>query len=119
MQLFKLLLLYKVLVCYCYYKCVNSVLLLLVCSTVSVGWLTVGPDMTSSNFSKEHYLSFFDGPDGNLLGHSDEIETRRPKTPPLKPRGTRGGRGGVTRGAMGMGRGVTPTGRGGAIGRTF
>ena len=77
-----------------------------------IGWLTVGPDLTSSNFSKEIYQSFFDGPDGTLLGHSDEIEARRPKTPPLKPRGTRGGRGGMTRGGVALGRGAT-------MGRTF
>lgn len=63
------------------------------------------------------YLSFFDGPEGSLLGHSDEIEARRPKTPPMKGRGLRGGRG---RGAgISVGRGGPPPGRGGPMGRTF
>ena len=84
----------------------------------SPGWLTIGPDLTSSNFSKELYLSFFDGPDGCLLGHSEDIEARRPKTPPMKSRGGRGGRGrGV--GISGGRGGGPPTGRGAPMGRTF
>ena len=86
------------------------------------GWLTIGPDLTSSNYSKEKYLSFFEGPDGYLLGHSDEIESMRPKTPPMKSRGGgRGGgpgRGGGLRGGMGRG-GPSSMGRGGIPGRTF
>ena len=89
-----------------------------------VGWLTIGPDLTSSNYAKEKYLSFFEGADGYLLGHSDEIESMRPKTPPMKTRG--GGRGGGSgrgggppmRGGMGRG-GPPPMGRGGMTGRPF
>lgn len=84
----------------------------------------MGPDLTSSNYSKEKYLSFFEGSDGCLLGQSDDIESMRPKTPPMKSRG--GGRGGgPSRGGGppmrgGMGRGGPPSmGRGGLPGRTF
>lgn len=88
-------------------------------STIRPGWLTIGPDLTSTNYSKELYLSYFDGADGYLLGHSDEIESRRPKTPPMKGRGGRGGRGGGRGSALpGTGRGGPPAGRG-ILGRTF
>ena len=74
------------------------------------GWLTVGPEITSSNFSKELYSSFFTGTDGFLMGQIDEIESKRPKTPP--PRG--GGRG------SGRGRGATSgPGRGRGRGSGF
>ena len=81
---------------------------------LSAGWLTLGPSLTSSNFQKELYLSFFEGQDGNLLGYSEEIDNLRPKTPPPKTRGGRGGRGGIGRGASGMSRGSM--GRGGMHG---
>ena len=71
------------------------------------GWLTIGPGLTSSNFSKELYQSQFEGPEGYLLQHSEEIEALRPKTPPPKGgrggggvRGGRGGRGGRGRGGF-------------------
>lgn len=75
------------------------------------GWLTIGSEVTSSNYSQELYNSYFTGVDGFLLGQLDEIESRRPKTPP-----PRGGRGGGTRGrgtSRGRGRGTntsTPSG---------
>ena len=75
----------------------------------STGWLTAGPGLTSSNFSREVYTTFFgSSPEAYLLKHSEEIETLRPKTPPPKGGrgggvGVRGGRGG--RGGRGRGRG--------------
>ena len=72
------------------------------------GWLTIGPNLTSSNFKGELFQSFFEGTDGYLLQHSDDIEMLRPKTPP--PKGVRGGRGGAVRGGRGAARG---RGRGG------
>ena len=68
--------------------------------------------MTSSNYSKDLYLSFFEGPDGFLLGQLEEIESRRPKTPP--PRGGRGGGRGTP--GRGGGRGMSGPGRGGGRG---
>ncbi len=71
------------------------------------GWLTIGSEVTSSNYSQELYNSYFPGVDGFLLGQMDEIESRRPKTPP--PRGGRGG--GRGRGSgRGRGRGTSTPG---------
>ena len=50
------------------------------------GWLTLGPDLSSSNFHKETYASFFEGENGFLLKQTEEIESLRPKTPPPKTR---------------------------------
>ena len=91
---------------------------------LSPGWLTLGPHLTSSNFSKELYSSFFEGPDGHLLPFSEEIETLRPKTPPMKSRGGGRGQGTGRGGGMaggGMGRGSPMLSRGGihGPGRTF
>jgi len=87
-------------------------------STLRPGWLTVGPDLSSSNFSTDTYLNYFNnGPDDYLVGSSNEIEALRPKSPPAKSKNqpfTRG-RGGPGRGGP-PGRG-TPTGRGGPPGR--
>ena len=85
-----------------------------------IGWLSIGPELTSSNFQKELYLSLFEGQDGNLLGHSEEIEALRPKTPPLKSQGGgRGGRGeGMVGGGMGRGGGGPCGGMHGG-GRTY
>ena len=66
--------------------------------------------MTSSNYSKELYNSFFEGPEGFLLGQMDEIESRRPKTPPPRGGGRGGGRGTPGRGGRGA---MTGPGRGG------
>lgn len=53
-------------------------------STLRPGWLSIGPQLSSSNFQRDVYLSWFQGPGGNLLGYSDEIEQLRPKSPPPK-----------------------------------
>jgi len=56
------------------------------------GWLTIGRGLTFSNWSKEQYLSWFEGDGqyphtqnhvgGRLLGSIAEIDLLRPKSPP-------------------------------------
>ena len=54
-------------------------------STIRHGWLTVGPDLSDTNFDKEAFRASFDlGTSGNLTGSSERIEMLRPKTPPPK-----------------------------------
>merc|ERR1719383_1713054 len=62
-------------------------------STVRPGWLSLGPDLTTSNYDASLYNSYF--ADGNLTtGCTDRIESLRPKSPPPKVGGRgRGGRG--------------------------
>lgn len=103
-------------------------------STIRPGWLTVGPELTSSNFDAEVYASFFSpSPEACVTGCTDEIERLRPKSPTPKNKqapqqNDRGGRGGRVRGGQtgpnmrgglrtgGMSRG-TPPGRGAPSGR--
>ncbi|KAJ3031018.1 N6-adenosine-methyltransferase subunit mettl14, partial [Rhizophlyctis rosea] len=47
------------------------------------GWVTLGSQISTSNFNPQRYASYFEGPGGTLLGHVDEIEMLRPKSPPL------------------------------------
>ena len=55
-------------------------------TSIRPGWLTVGPDLTSSNFNPDTYSGFFSGdPDTYLTGASEDIERLRPKSPPLMP----------------------------------
>lgn len=68
-------------------------------SDSTLGWLTVGPNVTSSNFSTDTYKSYFsNGPDDYLVGSSQDIESLRPKSPAAKNKGDYSGRGGSTRG---------------------
>ena len=99
-------------------------------TTIRPGWLTVGPDLTSSNFDPEQFGGYFNtDPDAYLTGCTDEIERLRPKSPPPKVRKDdgsqsgrgggrgRGGGGGPGRGSVnsgGRGGGGPPRGRGGA-----
>lgn len=53
-------------------------------TTIRPGWLTIGPELTNSNFKGEVYWSFFEGPNGNLTGCTERIEHLRPKSPPPK-----------------------------------
>lgn len=54
-------------------------------STIRHGWLTVGPDLSDTNFDKEVFRNSFDlNNNGNLTGSSEKIEMLRPKTPPPK-----------------------------------
>lgn len=80
------------------------------CALVLLGWLTVGPTLTNSNFNPETYASHFSLPHSHLSGCTEEIERLRPKSPP-KLKSDRGG--GAPRG----GRGGPNAGRGGDRGR--
>ena len=82
-------------------------LCLLICKTsltasLTLGWLTLGSELTSSNYHRENYLAYFQKEEDLLLGTKEEIENLRPKTPPPKTRGTGRGRG-MGRGGMGRG----------------
>ncbi|XP_018017760.1 N6-adenosine-methyltransferase non-catalytic subunit-like [Hyalella azteca] len=68
--------------------------------SIRPGWLTVGPDLSSSNFDPGLYSSFFNPDAGGSLttGCTDRIEALRPKSPPPKA-------GGKVRGAYIRGRG--------------
>lgn len=56
-------------------------------STIRPGWLTVGPELTNSNFNAELYKDYFSkGSNDYLTGCTDRIEALRPKSPP--PKGT-------------------------------
>ena len=76
------------------------------------GWLTLGSELTSSNYHRENYLAYFQKDEDLLLGTKEEIENLRPKTPPPKIRGTGRGRG-MGRGGMCRGGGaIQASGRG-------
>lgn len=87
-----------------------SVLILLCWVLLRPGWLTVGPNLTNTNFNPETYASHFASPDSYLSGCTEEIERLRPKSP-VKLKSDRGG--GAPRG----GRGGPNAGRGGDRGR--
>ena len=54
-------------------------------NTIRQGWLTVGPELSDSNFDKVKFKECFEQmSNGNLTGSSERIELLRPKTPPLK-----------------------------------
>jgi len=57
----------------------------------AVGWLTLGPELSSSNYNKEKYTEFF--AEHPVIPNTDEIETLRPKSPPPKSVGRGRGRG--------------------------
>ncbi|KAH3869156.1 hypothetical protein DPMN_032317 [Dreissena polymorpha] len=94
-------------------------------STIRPGWLSIGSELTSSNYEKEIYMSYFKGDQSLTTGCTEEIERLRPKSPVNKnkpqgmanaPRGGRGGpqRGGMQGGAPGRGgRGMGMMNRGG------
>lgn len=50
--------------------------------SIRPGWLTVGPELTNSNFNPDAYWKHFEGPDGHLTGCTERIECLRPKSPP-------------------------------------
>ncbi|XP_077290921.1 methyltransferase like 14 [Arctopsyche grandis] len=73
-------------------------------STIRPGWVTIGHDLTNSNFNAELYSSYFiDGRE--TTGCTERIEALRPKSPPNtskgggRPRGRGNFRGRRTRGA--------------------
>lgn len=66
-------------------------------STIRPGWLTLGPELTNSNFNTEMYNGYFSN--GQLTtGCTDRIEVLRPKSPPPKCKIPIGIRKGLLRG---------------------
>ena len=53
-------------------------------STIRPGWLTIGHQLSHSNFSAAAYWKQFDGVTGHLTGCTERIECLRPKSPPAK-----------------------------------
>lgn len=51
-------------------------------STIRPGWLTLGSELTHSNFNADTYWSFFEN--NYLTGCTERIESLRPKSPPPK-----------------------------------
>lgn len=68
-------------------------------STIRPGWLTIGPELTNSNFNADLFASHF-SPSTLSTGCTERIEALRPKSPPAKGKGAPGtrGRGGFSRG---------------------
>ncbi|XP_063243345.1 N6-adenosine-methyltransferase non-catalytic subunit [Bacillus rossius redtenbacheri] len=67
-------------------------------STIRPGWLTIGPELTNSNYNAELYASYF-AAGQDTTGCTERIEALRPKSPPPKLKGAPGGRGrGFSRG---------------------
>nr|XP_054773865.1 N6-adenosine-methyltransferase non-catalytic subunit-like [Lytechinus pictus] len=90
--------------------------------TIRPGWLTIGPQLTNSNFNKDTFKGYFNkNSEDYLTGCPDEVERLRPKSPVNKNnpggrggRGERGGRGGgMGRGGFGGRGGGDRGGRGG------
>lgn len=85
-------------------------------TNIRPGWLTVGPELTNSNFNADLYSATM--AEATTTGCTDRIETLRPKSPPANGKsGMRGGRG---RGFGRIGRsgggnlsGIGPSNRGG------
>jgi hypothetical protein len=54
-------------------------------NTIRQGWLTIGPDISETNFNRDVFKSLFDlNQNANLTGSTERIEMLRPKTPPPK-----------------------------------
>lgn len=49
--------------------------------SIRPGWLTIGPELTSSNFDTQLYRGFFEKEPGLTTGCTDKIEQLRPKSP--------------------------------------
>ncbi|XP_065826406.1 N6-adenosine-methyltransferase non-catalytic subunit-like [Oscarella lobularis] len=58
-------------------------------AAIRPGWLTLGPDLSSSNYSHDAYKSYFEKPEDAVLGYQNEIEMLRPKSPVPKGKGGR------------------------------
>lgn len=74
-------------------------------STIRNGWLTIGPEVTTSNFDAEIFRNYFNREPGPTTGCTEEIEILRPKSPPPKNQdstdsglASQRGRGNFTRG---------------------
>lgn len=66
-------------------------------STIRPGWVTIGSELTNSNFNSDVYASYFEG-GMTTTGCTERIETLRPKSPQNTNNGSQ-------RGARGRGRG--------------
>lgn len=61
-------------------------------STIRPGWVTIGPELTNSNFNSELYSNSFE--ENPTTGCTERIEALRPKSPPANGKVLRGrGRG--------------------------
>ena len=80
-------------------------------STIRNGWLTIGPEVTTSNFDPEIFRNYFNKEPGPTTGCTDEIEMLRPKSPPPKNQDGGDSNRGGDRG-RGFGRGFARGGRG-------
>lgn len=78
--------------------------------TIRPGWLTIGPDLTNSNFNSDAYNAHFSKGSDYLTGCTERIEILRPKSPPPKGGKNTGGPPGLSRGGSRRGRGA-PRGR--------
>jgi len=83
-------------------------------SCIRPGWLTIGPDLSNSNYDWGLHQGYFSS--GLTTGCTERIEQLRPKSPPPKA-GGRGGRSGGKRrgGSGGGGGGGSRGGRGGKV----
>ena len=73
-------------------------------STIRPGWLSLGPEIRSSNFDADVFAKLFPDQESTLTGCSEEIERLRPKSP--QPKNKQGGMGDRGRGrGGGMARG--------------
>jgi len=81
-------------------------------SSIRPGWLTIGPDLSNSNYDWAGHQGYFS--EGVTTGCTERIEQLRPKSPPPKA-GGRGGRGARKRGGGGRDKGRG--GRGASRGR--
>lgn len=73
--------------------------------SIRPGWLTIGPELTNSNFCSDAYNAHFNkGTNDYLTGCTERIEALRPKSPP--PKGGKSATPGGARGANRRGRGA-------------
>ncbi|XP_035776345.1 N6-adenosine-methyltransferase non-catalytic subunit-like [Anopheles albimanus] len=71
-------------------------------STIRPGWVTIGPELTNSNFNSEHYSNAFE--ECPTTGCTERIEALRPKSPPPNGKAMRGRGRGFSRGLRGRSR---------------
>uniref|UniRef100_A0A1Q3F5M1 N(6)-adenosine-methyltransferase non-catalytic subunit METTL14 n=1 Tax=Culex tarsalis TaxID=7177 RepID=A0A1Q3F5M1_CULTA len=71
-------------------------------STIRPGWVTIGPELTNSNFNSELYANSFE--ENPTTGCTERIEALRPKSPPANGKVLRGRGRGFSRGLRGRSR---------------
>ncbi|XP_046361731.1 N6-adenosine-methyltransferase non-catalytic subunit-like [Haliotis rufescens] len=67
-------------------------------STIRPGWLSIGSEVTSSNFDPEVYSNLFPDESHHVTGCTEEIERLRPKSPQPKNKNNNSDRGGKGQG---------------------